>query len=189
MQYLAIFIVPKTVAIFLSVFIFPRLLTRRRRHNFYALKRIFCSTPYKYAPFPLPNMGMFPKKIPRAVAIFINLCFPKITHTRRRGHDFYALKRLFCWMPYKYSPIPLPNMRMFSKYPKQLQSSSIVGFTRYSLTQTQAYFYALKRLYWMQYKYAPIPLPNIGWKNLRRDRRASRCAEACLATECGCPFS
>ena len=137
MQYLAIFIVPKTVAIFLSVFIFPRLRTRRRRHNFLCSQenilfdavQIYHDPPPKYA---------YVFKIPNAVAIFINLCFPKITHTRRRGHDFYVLKRLFCWMPYKY---------------------------------------------------APIPLPNIGWKNLRRDRRASRCAEACLATECGCPFS
>ena len=34
------------------------------------------------------------------------LFFQDYTHTRRRGHDFYALKRLFCWMPYKYAPIP-----------------------------------------------------------------------------------
>ena len=92
MQYLAIFIVPKTVAIFLSVFIFPRLLTRRRRHNFYALKRIFCSTPYKYAPFPLPNMGMFPKKYPKQLQYSSIFVFPRL-HTPADAVMIFMLSR------------------------------------------------------------------------------------------------
>ena len=137
MQYLAVFIVPKTVAIFLSVFIFPRLHTRRRRHDFLCSQENILFDAVQICPVPPRKYVYVSKKIPKAVAIFINLCFPKITHTRRCKHNVYALKRLFCWMPYKYAPIPLPNMRMFSKYTKRLQYSSIVGFHK-TLTHADA---------------------------------------------------
>ena len=93
MQYLAVFIVPKTVAIFLSVFIFQ-----------------------------------------------------DYTHADA-GMTFHALKRLFCWTPYKYAPIPLPNMSMFSKYPTQLQSSSIFVFPRLHTPADAVMIFMLSRDY------------------------------------------
>ena len=93
MQYLAIFIVPKTVAIFLSVFIFPRLHTRRRRHNFLCSQENILFDAVQICPVPPRKYGYVSKKIPKAVAIFINFCFSKITHTPADAVMIFMLSR------------------------------------------------------------------------------------------------